>query len=171
MNDKPIPRMKTNRKNIDRIFGMFAGLQELEYASKEMEARFRAIPNGWRDLKMIISRLDKLIDGLMATVPVEKLSSMQRMLPHMKFKLLCGIQASTMGEDDCIISLVEANTLARYAHEQCKFCINGSCSQCPLGKVLDSILSYERDGTSWSLISLDAISETYRSEDKKEAKK
>ena len=154
MEKKPIARMRTNKQDVACIFSMFAGLQELEKASVEMEKRFRLIPNGWRDLKCIISMYNRLMDNVVATIPVEKLNGVMRMLPRMRFKVYCGVQASELGNDECIITLREADVLCRYAHEQCKLCFEGNCSHCPLGKTLDSVMTYDRDGRSWSSVDL-----------------
>lgn len=157
MEQKPIERMRTNKDDVALIFGMFAGLQELEKASKEMEKRFRLIPNGWRDLKCIISMYDRLMSNIVATVPPEKLVSMTRMLPRMRFKVFCGAQASTAGSDECIITLREADVLCKYAHEQCKLCFKENCSQCDLGRTLDSVMTYDRDGRSWANVDLHVL--------------
>lgn len=162
MDNKPITRMRTNRGDINRIFGMYAGLQELETASKEMEKRFRLIPNGWRDLKCIISQLNKLMDNIVATIPPEKLVSMHRMLPRMRFKVVCGDQASVAGYDECTITLREADVLCKYAHEHCKMCFEGSCSNCPLGRTLDSVLMYDRDGRSWASVDIQVLTRKER---------
>ena len=157
--EKPIPRMRTNRSDINRIFGLYAGLQELELASREMEKRFRSIPNGWRDLKCIIAQFNKLMDNVMMTVPLEKLISIQRMLPKMQFKVYSGAQASDYGGDECLISLHEMDVMCWHAHEQCKLCIDQNCNQCELGKVLDSVMTYDRDGRSWANVSFRAIAD------------
>ena len=165
MSEKNLPVVRTNKKDIDRIFGMMAGLQELVCASEEMEKRFRVIPYGWRDLKMCIAVMRKLIDNVVLTVPPEKLLSMQRMLPRMKFKLICGVQPSKMGEDECVISMKDADTLCYYAHEQCKFCVEQKCARCPLAKVLDSVMTYDRNGVSWASVDLEAMRDRYDEEE------
>lgn len=159
MSENNIPRIRANKATIDRIFGMYAGLQELEQAANEMEKRFRAIPNGWRDLKLCIKVLNKLLDGVIATVPPEKFVAMKRMLPRMHFKLVCGPQASEAGSDECIISVQEANVLSHYAHEYCKMCFENNCNNCLLGKTLDSVMTYDRDGSSWASVSLAKMQE------------
>lgn len=166
MQTKPIPRMRTNRNDINRIFGMYAGLQELDEARQEMEGRFRSIPNGWRNLKMVISVLDKLLSDIMMTVPPEKLSSMSRMLPRMRFRVSCGVQASELDSEECIIAQRDADVLCTFAHEHCMMCLDGDCNRCPLGKTLDSIMTYDRDGQSWSMVSLSSVREGYDEEDK-----
>lgn len=160
-----IPHIRTNRRELDRILGMCACLQELECAGKEMEKRFRAVPNGWRDLRLIVSKLSKLLDDILLTVPPEKLAAMQRMMPRMKFKLVCGPQASQAGNDECILSSADANILCNFAHEYCTVCSNDSaCNQCPLGKVMDNILTYDRDGRSWAFVNFSALREEIENE-------
>lgn len=163
--EKNIPCIRTNRRDLDRILGLCACLQECQMAAEEMEKRFRAVPNGWRDLKLVISLLNKLVDNVLLTVPPEKLASMQRMMPRMKFKLVCGPQASQAGNDECIISSQEADTLANFAHEYCMTCANDTaCNQCLLGKVLDNIMTYDRDGRSWAYVDFRVIRKEYADE-------
>ena len=151
-----IQTIRANNDDVKLAFGMLAGLQEMKKAEQTMERRFRAIPNGWRNFRMIESVYGNLLDDLLQTYPLEKLISMQRMMPHMKYKVTCGVQASKLGEDECIITESNLNTLCIAAHEQCKLCVEANCRRCKLGKVLDSILCYDRDGSSWANISLES---------------
>lgn len=154
-----IPTFRANNDDVRLAFGMIAGLQEMKKAEKTMERRFRAIPNGWRNLRMIESVYSKLIDDVLQTYPIEKLLSMDRMMPHMKYKVTCGVQASKMNEDECIITETNLNRLCIAAHEQCKLCVDQNCKRCKLGKTLDSILCYDRDGSSWANIDLEGMSD------------
>lgn len=151
-----IPVIRSNKEEINCAFGLLASLQEMKKAEKTMERRFRAIPYGWRNIRMVESVLGKLIDDLLQTYPIEKLCSMQRMMPHMTFRLHCGVSASKMNEDECIVAEKDLDTLSVFAHEQCKLCIEQNCDRCKLGKVLDSIITDDRDGRSWANIDIEA---------------
>lgn len=153
-----IPTIPSNKAHVNSALGMMACLQELKQA-EQMKKRFKAIPNGWRDLRMIEAVLSRLIDDILQTYPLEKLVSMQRMLPHMKYRLQCGATASKLNEDECIILEKDLDTLSIYAHEQCKLCFNQDCKRCPLGKVLDGIIAEDRDGRSWANIDLEAMTD------------
>lgn len=155
MEREQIPRMKTGRDDINMIFALYAAVHTLEKSIKIGERRFRAIPNGWRDVKMCRSVLDKLTDRLLMTVPTEKLPGMMRMLPHMHYKVICGVEASKVGSDECIIREDNLNALCKAAHEQCKMCIDGNCNRCTLGRTLDAVMMYDRDGGSWSCVDFD----------------
>ena len=156
----PNGKIQTFRANNDDVrlaFGMIAGLQEMKKAEKTMERRFRAIPNGWRNLRMLETVYGNLIDDVLQTYPLEKLISMERMMPHMTYKVVCGVQASKMGEDECIVTETNLNYLCIAAHEQCKLCVDQNCKRCKLGKTLDTILCYDRDGSSWANIDLEGM--------------
>ena len=152
-----IPTIRANKDHVNSALGLMACLQELK-AAEQMEKRFRAVPHGWRNLRMLEAVLSNLIDDILQTFPVEKLVSMQRMLPHMKYKLQCGATASKLNDDECIIAEKDLDILTSYAHEQCKLCVEENCNRCPLGKVLDGIVCDDRDGRSWANIDIGGVS-------------
>lgn len=150
-----IPIIRVNKDEINCAFGLLAGLQEMKKAEKLMERRFRAIPNGWRNIRMVETVLDTLLTDLLKTYPLEKLISMQRMMPHMTFHLQCGVVASKMNDNECVVREKDLDTLCVFAHEQCKLCIDQNCNRCKLGKVLDGMLTEDRDGRSWANIDIE----------------
>lgn len=144
---KPIPVIRSNRHDINRMMGIFAAINEFELCEKEMENRIRAIPNGWRDMRLIDRKLTDIINGLVQTFPQEKMISLRRMIPGMAYKAYYAKPAA-VEKDETIMEQSQVDVLCDYAHEQCKMCIDMKCSACPLGKVFDSILSDDRDGRS-----------------------
>lgn len=145
------PIIRANGRDVDLIFGLHAAGQELRRAEKEAEKRIRAIPNGWRDLRLIITKLDKLLDGLHLTVQPEKRQTMQRMAPRMRFRVWCGQEAVKTAPNEVVITKNEMGTLLTYAWEgTCTLCIEQRCDRCPLGKTLDSVLSVDRNRGSWA---------------------
>ena len=149
-----IPTIRARKDEIDCAFGLLASLQEMQKAEETMERRFRAIPYGWRNIRMMKSVMSKTIDDLLQTYPIEKLVSMQRMMPHMRYKIHYGATASKMDADECIVKEDNLNTLCVFAHEQCKLCIDQDCRRCKLGKTFDSVLMDDRDGRSWANIDI-----------------
>ncbi len=152
-NRPPIPTIRCSRDDVNRIMGLFAAITEFDRCEKEMEQRVRACPNGWRDLRLIESTLDRLVENILQTVPIEKLQSIKRMMPGMQYKSYYGRPAS-IEKDETIIQTESLDVLTDFAHEHCKFCIDGNCNNCKLGKVLDSILAEDRDGQSWGFIDI-----------------
>ncbi len=154
-----IPTIRANREEINAAFGLLACLQEMKKAEETIKRRFKAVPNGWRNIRMIETVLGNMIDDLLLTYPIEKLCSMQRMMPHMKFRLSCGVSASKVREDECIIDQKDLHTLSVFAHEQCKLCVDQNCGRCKLGKVFDGILCDDRDDRSWANVDIDVLNE------------
>lgn len=151
---KELPIIRANKDHIESLFGLFAAVSEFEKAQKVMPARFEAIPHGKRDIRMMTTVLDKVVQELCCTFPAEKLISIQRMLPHMQYKTHFGASASQIGEDECIIHLPDLDTLAAYAHEQCKLCIDQNCRRCKLGKTLDRVFTYDRGNDTWAYVDI-----------------
>lgn len=145
-----VPVIRANKEDIGIIFGMLAACQELEKAEERMYKRVKSVPNAWRDLRLVKKKLSTLVDDLLVTFPFEKLVSMQKMLPHMRYKVMFGAQASQIGKDECIIDTDRLNVLAMAAHDKCKICFDGQCNRCALGKVFDSIYCKDREDGRWS---------------------
>lgn len=144
------PVIRANKEEIGIVFGMLAACQELEKAEERMYKRVKSVPNGWRDLRLVKTKISGLVDDLLITFPHEKLLSMQRMLPHMRYKVMFGAQASQIGKDECVIDTDKLNVLAMAAHDRCKICFEGECSRCELGKVFDGIYCKDREDGRWS---------------------
>lgn len=151
------PIIRANKEHIESLFGLFAAVSEFEKAYKIMPDRFKAIPNGKRDIRMLITVLDRIVQDLCCTYPTEKLISIKRMLPHMKYKTQFGATASQIGKDECIIQSQDLDVIAKYAHEQCKLCIDQNCRRCKLGRVLDRVYTYDRGDDSWAYVDVDSL--------------
>lgn len=149
------PVIRANKEEIGIVFGMLAACQEFDKAEKMMYKRVKAIPNGWRDLRMVKSVVNRLVDDLLLTFPPEKLLSMQRMLPHMRYKTIFGAQASQLGKDECVISTDKLHILAKAAHDRCQICFDGDCNRCELGKVFDGIFCKDREDGRWSEMNME----------------
>lgn len=156
MSDKKLPTIRANSRELDQIFTMFAAAQELEHAEQKMERRVRAIPNGWRNLRLCRTLLDQLVMDLVGTLQQEKVAAMKRMLPRMKFKVVCGPNATKTQDDEAILSMKDLDVLVHYAHEaNCMMCLEANCRACKLGKTLDGVLTKDRNGGSWATIDID----------------
>lgn len=155
MNDKKIPIMRMNSRDFDAILSWSAALSTVEAVGEQMEKRFRSIPNGWRDLKCIESLMGKLLEKLVLTVPPEKLPNFKRMLPKVRIKMTMGPQATCADKDERVIGYDDLDILVRNAKERCKFCADwtrGKCDQCELGKTLDHVIAFDRNGESWDRV-------------------
>lgn len=156
-NGKNIPIIRANNDAVTSALGLIACLQELKKSiNSPFQQRFKAVPGGWRDVKMIFAVLNKLIDNTLLTFPVEKLESMQRMMPHMRYNIQCGATVSKLNNDEVLISEKNLDVLVLAAHDgKCKLCIEQNCKRCKLGKALDGLCAYDREDGSWAMIDLE----------------
>ena len=162
MKDKPAPVViRANAYDIDVYLSLCAAYNEMQRAHDNMERRIRAAPWGWVHLQSAIGHLKALVgddNGLLATFPEEKRRSIRVMKRGSSYKIHHGPQAGQLDSGEQIVHEDDLNVLINLAHEQCKICLEGDkCRRCPLGKALDHVLAYDRDGGSWGLIDFETI--------------
>lgn len=66
---------------------VYAAAQAIEKVGvPKLERMSRRVPNGWRDLKMVSSRLNRLVESLLDTLPTKQLETMiaQMRISHLK---------------------------------------------------------------------------------------
>lgn len=157
MCDKPdIPIMRTNGWDFDRILAFHAGLAAVDETVKFMERRVRLIPGGWRDLRLAQSKLEKLSGQILATIPPEKRRNLTKMAKRSRFHIVLGPQATqTAKADTALLGFDDLDVLVLAARDKCKMCTDwsrGKCGRCELGKTLDRVLRYDRNGRDWDTI-------------------
>lgn len=156
-NDKPLPVIRFRRDEVNTFLKICAGLDSLEEYEEEYPARIKAIPGGWRDLKMMIAVLRKLIRHIKQTLPPEKREGIELTLKHTKYKLYCGRPAA-QEKDITVLTMENLDVLVQNAHAgQCRLCVKDTCAGCALGKTLDQVLTYDRDGRSWAATNISEV--------------
>lgn len=148
--NEPLPTFRVNAEQYRNIYGLYAGLRQFEKAEEMLGRQVGAIPNGKRDLHMLLAVGRKLADHIVATVPEEKRDAVKRQIPHTHFDILITPRMSMVEKYQVVVDAKEMNTALYFAHEQCKFCVDGNCRSCKLGKTLDRMMTYDREGKSWA---------------------
>ena len=150
--------MRIDRHDSMRFYELFAVLTALTNAANDAQfvRRVRSVHGGWRDLRLIQTTAERLIDGLLKTLPVEKLTGFQRVLHRMKFQVMLGPLAEKPRDDGKeVITSEELDALIRAAWGyRCRLC-GESCARCELGKALDALLPWDRDGGHWGDIDIE----------------
>lgn len=152
---KAIPKMTTNSNDIIGLMELFAAAASYEAVAMHMEKRFRSIPNGWRDLKMLEARARTFADEALYTVPAHKLEVIKRTLPMMKFKIQTVPQAVKIEKGYVVVPTDDIELFCQIAHDHCILCDHpNDCKRCDIGKLLDKHVLYERGNSSWCDIDL-----------------
>lgn len=153
-----LPTIRVYQSEMDRLFALYAALQELELAERDMQRRINAVPGGLSDLQLIKDTLSRFLEAVVATIPPEKLASIQRMLPRMAYKVYFNGVVSQMMDDATGVKIKDLDTLCKAAHEHCVLC-DDKCDRCKLGigKVFDRVLKVDREGESWTFFNFDNL--------------
>ena len=148
-----LPQLKCYPDEIDMILKFYAVSDTIDdaLALPEFKRRLAAIPHAEAGLKMVNGRMLQLLFDLVATLPEAKRMSILRMSQHMKYKVYHATPASAVGEGEAVIEIEDLNTLCKQARMNCDVCFERTCNNCPLGKVFDKVMPYDREyHESWS---------------------
>lgn len=156
---KPLPTFRVSAEQYKTIFGLCAALRQFGKAESDLFKRIEVIPNGKRDLHLILSVGRKLVQNITDTIPEDKRESVKRQSKHTTFDILIRPRMNLLEKYEIVVDTKEMNTALYYAHEQCKFCIEGKCDRCKLGKTLDRLMTYDREGKSWADIDLECMNQ------------
>ena len=150
-----LPRIRTRQEEVDGIIFLLCCTTRFKDIQQAMEKRLRTIPNGWRDIRLIDSKLDKLVDNILDTVPTDKLLTIKRLIPDTRMHITYSKQFGKGKDEMTGIHEKDLDLLTAVAHDSvCKLC-DGNCDRCDLGKVFDRFLFTERDkGESYSFIDM-----------------
>lgn len=130
------------------LFGMSVLLD-----GDKLKERLQTIPNGWRDMRLIVSLLDKVKDELLSTVPDKKLRAIQTELRHSVCELK--INPPTVHSSGCVYVNQEAlvKLADRAIDTECILCEKSSkeCLKCELYNAINDCFPYEtmREGAEY----------------------
>ena len=140
-----------DRWEIDAFNDATAAMERLIFAEEALRDRLRqCVPHGWRDMRMITSRLRDLLHLTAETFPPEKRRQMRRHASHCRIKLVYGPEASKDPEMHLVMT-DDLGVIIWSCAERCKVCMgtDGECRRCQLGKALDRVSYVSREGRPW----------------------
>ena len=74
-----MPKKVANRAEVDAYYYFDAAYDVMGTIEKDMEKRIRMIPGGWRDLKLIRTKMGNLLRMLSGTFEPEKAQQIMKM--------------------------------------------------------------------------------------------
>lgn len=151
-----LPRTHLRQEETDGIVYLLCMASRLKEIQQVMEKRLRTIPDGWRKIRMADAVLDKLVDNLLDTVPIDKLRTLDILMPDTRVHVTYTRQIGKGKDNVSGIASDDLSLLTAAAHDGiCKIC-DGNCDRCPLGKVFDRFLHTAREkGESYALIDME----------------
>lgn len=121
------------RETLNALFAMhsiMAGYQA------QFERLCKRVPNGWRDFRLVQSRLENLLDKLLDTIPAEQLVTIKH---HMEISTIHLGVKGVRPKDHWVISYDDLADLADYAAKtECMAC-NGKNGPCRLREIMQDL--------------------------------
>lgn len=150
-----LPTKRANSAEISMYNMLCASLYDLSQAAHKdnspIKKRLHLIPGGWRDMRMLCTRMESLLRDVWFTFEPEKRAQIRRMQVGMRNKLVVGKQVCK-DEGLFVLNENDLGVLLFSATDRCKTCMGtpGECKRCQLGKTLDSVSFISRgDDRSW----------------------
>lgn len=84
-----IPRTPLTNREYYALREVFGIVNAFDKCSRELKRRCQQIPGGWRDLRLICAKAEKLMGDLLHTIPHEKLRAMKADLDQMTYEVKC----------------------------------------------------------------------------------
>lgn len=129
-------RKRINSVTREALTILYAAGQAIDMVAPKLEQLSRRVPNGWRDLRMVQSKLDKLVESVLNTVPVEQLDTMiaQMRISHLR------IVTNDVGKSDESKWLVPRDELTELVtavvDEKCLMCDKTDWYNCKLRRII-----------------------------------
>ena len=156
---KGVPEQRVRECELHDLFKLYASWDAVEKVQEDsfFVKRVKSIPNGWRDLRMLRAILEKLVNAIMWTIPAEKVEGVARTVTRMRYSVTQGKAVTRPNENnEQIVAAWEIDALVAAAHQyRCRLCDGTNCSKCKLGKALDNLVAFDREGGSWSMLDIE----------------
>lgn len=109
-----------------------------EHAKGELKRLAARVPYGWRDLRLIQAKLDKITEGVMDTIPYEQLGTIREQMERSDIRVITR-SAGMQPDAHWVISRQDLADLAGFAVETTCFVCDGNKKQCRLRKILKDL--------------------------------
>lgn len=147
---KKLPKKRARREEIDTFYLFAAAMSAMLDAERDLKSRAQMIPGGWRDLRMIRTRMENLLLCMLHTFDPEKQHQIAKQMNYVRLKTVFCREASK--DPEMMMAQTEdVATLVHAAGQECilRLCPPGECKRCQLGKALDRTSFISRGDSAW----------------------
>ena len=110
---------------------------QLHSGTELLKARLQTIPNGWRDYRMISTRLGRLVSQIYETMPTNRVRYMQTLCEY--GEVLIRVRPAAKSDENMLIPISALKVLVNHAMAgTCTMCFDGpdKVKACKLRKAL-----------------------------------
>lgn len=125
---------------------IFGAKNALEQTHHDLERRVRLIPGGWRDFRLVMTLIDKLMAAVLGTIPQKKLLAMRAELS----RTICEIKVQGVTgtlSDDKLLTVVPQGSLEYVITQSMKLdcwcCERCDYKKCELFKAIQALYHYD----------------------------
>lgn len=133
-------------REYDALRTVFGALNALD--SETLKERLQTTNGGWRDMRLALSMMRKVLDNLLSTIPARNLLTLKDELNH----TYCEVRirgAGTLAHPDCVYLSQKAvvSLIDRAIQLECMLCEKSAKEgkRCPLYKNIQALFPYELD--------------------------
>lgn len=131
-------RERINARQREAFVALYGGAQLLDKYYADFAALSRRVPNGYRDYKLTMSVLEKLLGKLLDTIPADQLQTIQRQMSMSEIRVATRDYTGKR-HDDWLLSRDDISTLVNAAAERCMTCENETGAGCGLSRLIDEL--------------------------------
>ena len=126
-------------------------MNEVDVTFPALWERLKLIPYGRRDIKMVLSRLSKMLDDLYTTIPAKKLLAMKTEIQHSQIRLC--VRGADNSMPPGVVYIDEAafiRLMDRMISQECWCCekVGKEVKRCEILKCIEDVLHYSSDPDS-----------------------
>lgn len=118
-----VTRTRMNANTREAFTVLYAVGNTLRHVERHLEPLAKRVPNCWRDIRLAEALLDKCVDSLMDTIPIEQLNSIRNQMKVSTFRVV----SQPVGKDTYPsvwpMDRDDITTLVKYA-------VDGTCILC-----------------------------------------
>lgn len=128
-------RKRINSRQREALMALHGSALLMETYARDFEALARRLPHGYRDLRLILTTMDRLATQLLDTIPVDQLLTIRRHLSMSAVRVTVNDYTGKR-QDSWLLSRDDVATLATAAVERCLACDNATGQGCELHRLL-----------------------------------
>ena len=141
-------RMPLSKKEYDVILSIWGAINNFSMCEEHLKSRAQMIPHGWRDLKLFLSLGKRINDGILATIPPNKLENMKIDLNNARceVKIIKDFTGAAEKEGWYYTSVDALNKLTEIViNDHCFLCEKNRADskKCEIFKLIDRQLPWE----------------------------
>lgn len=128
-------RKRLTAEGRELLSSLYAICSLMAAYSEKFQRLCGRVPNGWRDFRMAQTRLEKILEGVLDTVPLEQLQAVKHQVETTDIHTTTR-RASARPKNLWVITYDDLADLAEYAAKTECICCNGKNGPCRLRDIL-----------------------------------